>query len=267
MNDSATTAAALPDPDFSHLKVLVAEDNPVSQIVIVELLAATGIQITLVENGQQLLEQYGFEDWDLVLTDRHMPVMDGLEAAKRIREQESMCQAGPMPIACITAEDSVPDTLLPSPFSKIILKPLTRRGLMSGIQDMLESSLREHKQYVEAGSAGSASLDRKTIEELLADFGRDASEFFEIYLRDARLHLEKISEHLRDDDMKELFASAHALKGASMNAGAPGIAGMCKQIEQSATAGAVASLEKLVDQLHSGFAEVARKIALIIKTQ
>ena len=84
------------------LKVLLVEDNKVNQMLALTLLKRWGHQVDLAENGQQAVDQTLRCDYDVILMDLQMPVMGGLDAAKRIRASES---SGPhhVPIIAVTA--------------------------------------------------------------------------------------------------------------------------------------------------------------------
>ncbi len=73
--------------DLSGLKVLVAEDYPMNQLLITETLAAWNFEVKIVENGQLAFEQLKKNTYDLVLMDVNMPVMSGLEASQLIRSK------------------------------------------------------------------------------------------------------------------------------------------------------------------------------------
>ena len=81
----ATTAAAVGERDLSHLRVLVAEDDPVNQTVVTAMLARWGIVPDLAGNGQLAVEACREAAYDLVLMDVQMPVMDGLTAVAHVR--------------------------------------------------------------------------------------------------------------------------------------------------------------------------------------
>lgn len=82
-------------------KILIAEDDMLSQTFVSRMLAKKGHQVTAVNNGEEAVKAYLQSDYDLILMDIQMPVMDGVEALKRIREYESV--RGHIPIVALTA--------------------------------------------------------------------------------------------------------------------------------------------------------------------
>ena len=82
-----------------HLRVLVAEDNPVNQQVIARLLARLGHEVALAGNGREALEAMTRDRFDAVLMDVQMPEMTGFEAAEAIRRAEpaadGVCRSSP----------------------------------------------------------------------------------------------------------------------------------------------------------------------------
>lgn len=92
----------VPEPEPA-LRLLVAEDDPVSQQVIQGMLYRLGMSATLVANGQEAVAAVRAHDYDLVLMDCEMPELDGFEAARAIRALESEQDRGPVPIIALTA--------------------------------------------------------------------------------------------------------------------------------------------------------------------
>ncbi|MBN8553670.1 MAG: response regulator [Caulobacterales bacterium] len=89
--------------DGHGVRVLAAEDHPVNRQVLALLLSQVGIVPTFVENGAQALEAWRAEDWDLILMDVQMPVMDGPTAAAAIRAEETATGRDRTPIIALTA--------------------------------------------------------------------------------------------------------------------------------------------------------------------
>jgi CheY-like chemotaxis protein len=71
---------------LNNLRVLVAEDNPINKFLIVKILKDWMIDADVVENGKDALEKLKENDYDIILMDTFMPVMNGLDAIKLIRE-------------------------------------------------------------------------------------------------------------------------------------------------------------------------------------
>jgi CheY-like chemotaxis protein len=97
--------AALPEaavPDGEVLDVLVAEDNEVNQILFTQMLMAAGVRFRLVGNGQEAVEAFRTGRPGMILMDLSMPVMNGLQASRAIREMESGTGRR-VPIVAVTA--------------------------------------------------------------------------------------------------------------------------------------------------------------------
>ncbi len=112
--DTAAGPSAVPEPgarpvgrSVREAKVLVAEDNPVNQLVVRAMLERQGMKVTLVEDGARALAAIQEGAFDLVLMDCQMPVMDGYEATRLIRAAR---QSGPrIPIVALTANAMAED--------------------------------------------------------------------------------------------------------------------------------------------------------------
>lgn len=90
-------------PDVGALRVLAAEDNPANRMVLQALLAGVQIDLVMVTNGQEAVEAWEREPWDLILMDVQMPVLDGPTAAAKIRAAELITGRERTPILAVTA--------------------------------------------------------------------------------------------------------------------------------------------------------------------
>ncbi|WP_373507427.1 response regulator [Thiocapsa sp.] len=101
--DRAAVRGSLPDPARLQGLVLVAEDSPVNQAVALGMLKRLGLRADAVGNGLEAIEALGRIPYDLVLMDLQMPVMDGLEATRRIRDASSPVLDRRIPVIAMTA--------------------------------------------------------------------------------------------------------------------------------------------------------------------
>ncbi|MDB5469545.1 MAG: sensor histidine kinase/response regulator, partial [Caulobacter sp.] len=85
------------------LRVLAAEDNKVNQIVLTTLLGQVGVTPTIVDDGQAAVDAWNSAEWDVILMDVQMPVLDGVAATRAIREAEAASGRRRTPIVALTA--------------------------------------------------------------------------------------------------------------------------------------------------------------------
>ena len=92
-----------PDAAAGGLRVLAAEDNKVNQLVLTTLLGQVGVVPTIVDDGQAAVDAWSSADWDVILMDVQMPVLDGVAATRAIREAEAATGRRRTPIVALTA--------------------------------------------------------------------------------------------------------------------------------------------------------------------
>jgi signal transduction histidine kinase/ActR/RegA family two-component response regulator len=92
-----------PTADLQGLRILVAEDNAVNRVVLTTLLGQIGVAAHVTHDGAEAVEAWREAEWDLVLMDIQMPVMDGLTAVRRIREIERETGRPATPVVALTA--------------------------------------------------------------------------------------------------------------------------------------------------------------------
>jgi CheY-like chemotaxis protein len=113
------------------LKILLAEDNEVNQLFIVKILSRKDWTVDTAGTGIEVLEMMKVNQYDLILMDIQMPEMDGMEAAKRIREKERN-EGGHVVIIALTANATEHDKI---------------SCLQSGMDDYLPKPIRTQKLY------------------------------------------------------------------------------------------------------------------------
>ena len=123
-------------PQSGHL--LLVEDNPVNQEVVKSLLEQVGYTVSVAENGREALGSFLAPPCDAVLMDLHMPVMDGFDATREIREHEKQA-GGRVPIIALTA-NALPETrerCLDAGMDDYLSKPVRRATLLAALRKWL----------------------------------------------------------------------------------------------------------------------------------
>jgi CheY-like chemotaxis protein len=108
------------------LRILAAEDNLVNQLVLKTLMGQVGLDPVVVGNGREAVETWESGDWDLILMDAQMPVMDGVAATEAIRRREAETGRAATPIVALTANamNHQVETYLAAGMNAVVAKPI-----------------------------------------------------------------------------------------------------------------------------------------------
>jgi CheY-like chemotaxis protein len=128
----------------TSLRVLAAEDNAVNQLVLKALFDVLGIEPTLVSNGQEAVSAWRAGEFDVVLMDIQMPVMDGISAAELIRRAEIMEGRRRTPIIAVTANvmEHQKTEYLTAGMDAMVAKPIAIAALLETIDAVLALTTR-----------------------------------------------------------------------------------------------------------------------------
>jgi CheY-like chemotaxis protein len=208
----------IPLPAGRGRRILAAEDNPVNQRLLLEMLRKRGHSVVLTSNGLEAVEAFGRERFDIALFDVQMPEMSGLEATAAIRAREREL-GGHIPIVAITANAMQGDRerCLAAGMDAYIAKPIRRTELFEVIENM---------PIIQA-SEGSVQFDGSLFDgdpEFLA-------EIVNLFLATCPEMLSAIEDAIAQQDADAVRRSAHTLKGAVANFGAAAVVERAKAIE------------------------------------
>lgn len=162
--------------------VLVAEDNPINQMVIRKVLKNLGHQVTIVENGRKAVDAALDHDFDIILMDVQMPEMDGVEATRAIREHEEQQGSDKsIPIVAVTAHAMKGDReeFLAAGMNAYVSKPFTPVELETTICSLVDKLSNAEKSSVSGPRV--ASINRSELRTQVAcdiDLLREVAEMF-----------------------------------------------------------------------------------------
>jgi two-component system sensor histidine kinase/response regulator len=232
--------------------VLVVEDNPVNQKVVVGLLTKWGHRVAVAGDGAQALEALARQDFDVVLMDIQMPVMDGIEATCAIRARERE-QGGHLPIIAVTAHAALKDRTrcLEAGVDRYLTKPLNSELLRQALAELLPTAASE--PIAAAPEAPGGSVDFEQLKACVGDDPELLAEVILVFIEEAHLTLASVGRAIADQRSPDLATSAHRLKGSLATMGAAGAAETARVLEvmgrEGEFAGATAVYERLTGQV------------------
>jgi len=120
-------------------RVLIAEDSSVIQNLAKKILEFQNFEITAVKNGEQVMQLLDKEDFDILLLDINMPIMDGMECVKAIRELSNQAKAN-LPVVAITgnAKNYSDTDFKEAGFNDALMKPLNFDRLVEVVKGLTE---------------------------------------------------------------------------------------------------------------------------------
>ncbi len=264
---SASSSQPMPDlPQWPSQRVLVADDSEVNIEVAREALGQFGIKPDCFVDGAAALEALNEATYDLVLMDCSMPVMDGYEATREIRNRQIQSAANaPIPVIALTANASIAseDHWKEAGMNSYLAKPFTLDSLQACLlrwlpepspkSDVDHAAIKKDTDERVADPSEevwAASRDSSQISALVSDDGLQALSaltgglsvdlfrtLVSLYEDNAPEIAERITQAAVTRDFTKLADAAHALKSMSNNIAAQRLADKCQEIETQAKAG------------------------------
>jgi two-component system sensor histidine kinase/response regulator len=228
----ARRATPQPQQRFNSKPVLIVEDNPVNQEVLKESLAQLGYRAHVVDNGQLALDALAEKSYPLVFMDCQMPVLDGYQAARAIRERESG-KSSRIPIIAVTAHafEGEREKVLAAGMDDYISKPIKQAVLVEALQRWWP----EDKDAETASSEGVASAREATgRRSSRPPFDMGPSEaVVNVFLRIVPEQIADLERAVASADPQLLKQVAHKLKGGCLAVGVPSMASLCAELERN----------------------------------
>jgi len=235
------------EPVLDHLSVLLVEDNMVNRTLALEMLQRLGCDAMHAGNGVEALDALEKQEFDVVLMDCQMPVMDGFIATRKLREREVARKLEPTRVVALTANALAGDreACLAAGMNDYLAKPFT----LAQLRNILLPS------KVSRSAANKVTLDHSAIDAVrqLDPDGQDRllSRLIALYRDDSSQLLADIENALKVGDTESVARAAHTLKSSSANLGAANVAAIARQIEHAARGGDITELPTSMTKLRA----------------
>lgn len=241
--------------DYSQLELLIVEDVEMNREYEKEMLNNFfSISCDTAVNGKDALEKVHTNRYDAILMDMRMPVMDGLEATKAIREFDTMT-----PIICMSANVYKEDKLAAQEagMNDFIEKPLSKIDIENKLLKLLnqeftskEESKSTNTNKSKKSKVSAKSLKKRAFEHLQVNFNPDiVNKLYLKALESITAYVQRLEEDFASKDTASLAEDFHIVKGVCSNIGLDEIARQSGELQKIAEKGDFLALVEVKDEI------------------
>ncbi len=254
-----------PLPRFSA-RVLVAEDNPVNEMVAREFLERLGCTVVSVANGEQAVQAIGEQHFDLVFMDCQMPVMDGISATRQIRSIEARRRLPRLPILALTAHTLAisQDECIEAGMDDYVAKPFSLDDLVRAIRPFVDPTVAstprgpDSTKQIASAPDHSGVLELSRLEELRivsieAGNSDIVARVIRSYVSETTKLLEELAETIQSGVADAVQGLAHSIKSSSRQLGLVQVGRVAASLQSEAESGDLTRAEEHLDALRFEF--------------
>jgi CheY-like chemotaxis protein/HPt (histidine-containing phosphotransfer) domain-containing protein len=230
-----TPPAAMPPlrrPDGARPRLLLAEDSEAARLLTAALIERMGCVVDAVVHGEDAVARVRDCDYDLIMLDIEMPVMDGVTAARSIRALGGT--AGQTPIVALSAflADSSRSTAWRQDFDFALAKPAGRKELRHAIAGVLDARWQSIVPVTEPDFESDALFDAQAMQLMAGSFNRESWHVLTALVAEEIMACIHMIESAKSSyDRRQVRRAAHKLKGIALSFSAIRLAAMAKQAE------------------------------------
>jgi len=229
MPESLLTRYSISDNANHKTRILLADDDKTNQLVASTILQKMGFRVTITGDGQQAVDAFEKERFDIILMDGQMPVMDGFEATRKIRKMENKKDLTPIHIIALTALAMKGDRkkFIDAGMNDYITKPIQNEILFEKINDYIKKTTKNNRLTLtdvsiknqpdiakESPEEPSAEpIDRKDLLEIMDNDMDLMGQCFAEYIKCMPATMDSIKKAIYDKDAVDLEEMAHKFKG------------------------------------------------------
>jgi len=253
------------------VRILLAEDNITNQQVALAILKRLGVSADAVANGKEAIISLATIPYDLVLMDMQMPVMDGLEATRLIRNPQSAVKEHAIPIIAMTANAMQGDRerCLEAGMNDYISKPVSPKKIVEALEKWLPKETptgngQAHDLPPTATANTSADAPVFAVEELKARLMGDEALTRRIcqgFLNDLPQQMTLLKQYLDIGDVQSVNQQAHRIKGSAVNMSGETLRLVAAEMEKAGKAGDIDTARNKWSEMVSRAASLQDAIA------
>ncbi len=261
-NMSPSNIAQNINPDLKGAHVLLVEDNTFNQELALELIQMQGMTADLANNGQEALDQLAKKNYDAILMDCQMPVMDGYTATKLIRAK----YGDSLPIIAMTANVMKEDKELANTvgMNGFIAKPIKVTEMLKTLSQWVLKGEQSQEGSAEFQLRNIATVKHIDTTQAIALLDGNTALYERILHRFKEGFSNTATELIQNNTNNESKRLLHTLRGAAGNIGASGLVASITELEHSLHTGLIEDAEAKINDLTLEINEVLNDIDLLL---
>lgn len=247
-------------------KLLIAEDTESVRDILQRQLTKLGVDATFVENGREALEALNTGEYGILITDLHMPELDGYQVVETIRIKESLDGFTHFPVIVLTADVQMAqrETYMSHGFDECLLKPvslgqfrrlLIRWGFLKEEEGQDDESAGDNASE---GESAQSSIDKEAMIQQMGAFDESAIEMLGMFVEMTEGLINKLDPALEAKDHHELSELGHSLKGGARSACCNILGDLASELQDDAAA--EKEVSKLIEQIKIEFENVKEEV-------
>ncbi len=259
--------------DSFNANALIVEDNVTNQLVAKDMLETLGLNVEIASNGKKSLQLLKEKPYDIVFMDCHMPVMDGYQTTKLIRDKSTQVINHKIPIVAMTASAMSGDKekCLNSGMDDYITKPLNISLIKQKLNQWLykpsvksktiETPIQAYIKKKEKHKESSRSYFAHHLLNLrLSGNSKIIKKVCDEFIKSTENSLISMEKHIKSNELNKAQKIAHTLKGASANVGCTHFNLLIKEIERQLKNQNASNTKQLLSELNNSYLETKKAI-------
>lgn len=257
-------------------KLLVVEDNPINQKLLVTLLNKQGLKTDVANNGQEAVNLCQENQYDMIFMDIQMPIMDGIQATKEILKLKHDTVPKIVAVTANTLQEDR-DRCLEAGMSDFISKPISNQNLVSALERfskdadiILDQNFATEEEEENLNYLLKKNFQHISIQEFLENYSYDivvidtiVKQFKKSYSKT----LTNIVESIENENSKDLEFHAHTLKGVLSSFYCTNIIKLVLEIEEKAKKDDLSDTMKLYKEISIAVEELLEELEDILKVE
>ncbi len=236
----------------NQINILVAEDNLVNQQVLLNQLEILGYHADYAVNGEQALAMLSQQNYDIVLMDCQMPVLDGYTATQELRQREGNNRHTVVIALTANAMPEDREKCLASGMDDYISKPINLSLLSTLLQRWTQSGVEINEvEEISYTSPSTLPVNLARLEEVTRGNKSRQQRLLQIFVESAQTDIQAIALAIPMNDYSTLEQKTHRLKGSSANVGVTYISDLAAELEALSQAQTLSEAPLLLDAIGS----------------